>query len=186
MNRRIESAAAAFGFLWLNCVRAPRLFPLAQAQDAGDGISIRQFELRDHQTIVELQRSLGQGAWGGLARLLLRWRGRRCCLVAEADGGRIAGFAFFYFNQRDLRENTVHEGFIGVREEFSGRGLATRLRRAAVTSFSRVPGLKGLSSRIDMDNVASIRSGEKIGYELVEVYRDSRSGKQRGYYVLKF
>jgi hypothetical protein len=47
--------------------------------------------------------------------------------------------------------------------------------------FARCAFIKGLSSRIDLDNQASLKSGEKVGYKVQECYFDQSRSKERAY-----
>lgn len=82
--------------------------------------------------------------------------------------GQLVGMDMYYFNRRDLIENTVHEGFVGVRCVYEGRGIATRMRLLAKQYF-KGNGFSGISTRISSDNTASLVSAKKIGFEVVNV-----------------
>lgn len=90
----------------------------------------------------------------------------------------------YYFNSRDVKENTIHEGFIGVTAEAAGQGIATQMRKIAKTHFSLLE-IKGISTRISINNVASLRSAQKIGFEPVEQYCDPHTHEERYYMICK-
>lgn len=121
-------------------------------------------------------------------RCVYRIFGNRMVVVAidESNGaGDIIGIDMFYFNDRDLRDRTIHEGFIGVIQTFRGRGIATGLRRCAIRSF-RDDRIVGISTRIDIDNVMSMNSAINTGFKPLERYRDERLGVDRYYLVNYF
>ncbi len=109
----------------------------------------------------------------------------RLCIVAEDQSAGIVAFVFFYFNDRDVRERTVHEGFIGVLPEFQGRGIGTTMRRHAVAHFAGA-GLAGMSTRITLSNTASLNPSLKLGFQIVDRYQDSHSAEERAYLRLTF
>jgi RimJ/RimL family protein N-acetyltransferase len=109
-------------------------------------------------------------------------------LVTEISIGSkksIVGMEMFYFNPRDFKEGTIHEGFIGVLPEFEGKGIATRMRKHAIEHFRR-SGLSGISTRISKNNIASLHSAEKLGFKPVEEYFDLAMQEERYYLVCNF
>jgi RimJ/RimL family protein N-acetyltransferase len=108
-----------------------------------------------------------------------------CMAASSGDFEVLAGIDMFYFNLRDIRENTIHEGYIGVQEKFRKVGIATSMRRVAMEHFSSL-GIKGISTRISFNNTGSIRSAEKLGFSCVERYHDHSLNEERGYFVLWF
>jgi|GEM_PF-1299475 len=96
--------------------------------------------------------------------------GSRLVILAEVSvDGRweTAGADLFYFNPRDLKESTVHEGLIFVAESFRGRGVANAMRQHALHHFA-TQGLRGISTRIRQSNMGSLRSAQGLGFEVVE------------------
>jgi len=92
------------------------------------------------------------------------------------------GFNMFYFNFRDLQEGTIHEGFIGVKAEARGLGIATAMRQDIFSNFAKTT-LKGVSSRISVNNHSSMAVAKKVGLEPVERYFDEIIGEERYYLV---
>ncbi|MBV4503466.1 GNAT family N-acetyltransferase [Pseudomonas sp. BW13M1] len=128
------------------------------------------------------------GEVGYVQRILYYFLSERCFLVAlqdDAQGQRsVVGVDLYYLNPRDLREGTVHEGFIGVHPATEGKGVATTLRRQALRHFRNAK-FSGVSTRISVSNPGSLRSASKLGFEQVEEYVDACSGEQRLYMVCK-
>jgi len=97
----------------------------------------------------------------------------------------VIGVEFYYFNRRDIKENTIHQGFRGVCNEYQGRGLGTHLTQYAHSTYSK-SALYGMSSRVSCDNLPSLYSNKKIGFVSVEKYFDSNINKDRYYMICKF
>jgi GNAT superfamily N-acetyltransferase len=94
----------------------------------------------------------------------------RLVILAEVSvEGRweTAGADLFYFNPRDLKESTVHEGLIFVAEPFRGLGVANAMRQHAMHHFA-TQGLRGISTRIRQSNIGSLRSAQGLGFKVVE------------------
>lgn len=104
------------------------------------------------------------------------------CVLNEKD--EVVAFEFFRISGQDMRDGTVHESFVGVHPLYTGCGLATCLRSFSIRSLKK-NGYKGISSRILLSNIGSLKSAEKLGFELVNSYPVS-SGQNEGYFVLKF
>ncbi|NIC04062.1 GNAT family N-acetyltransferase [Billgrantia bachuensis] len=118
-------------------------------------------------------------------RCLYRLAGNRLGVVALDNKGRVVGAAFYGFSSRDLREGRVHSSFSGVHPAHRGRGLATELRRTAILHF-RANGVRGYSSRISADNIASLKPSLRLGFRIAERYHDPVSGELRYYLVCDF
>ena len=88
-------------------------------------------------------------------------------------------------NKKDIKENTIHEGFIGVVPEASGRGIATKMRQMAIQHF-KLAGFSGISTRISLNNSASLMSAKKIGFQPVEEYQEPSTGEKRYYMICNF
>ncbi|WP_334188713.1 GNAT family N-acetyltransferase [Noviherbaspirillum sp.] len=102
--------------------------------------------------------------------------------VRDAATGELTGMSLYYFNARDRKEGTVHEGYIGLHASLRGAGLGTVVRRHALRQFA-FAGLRGVSSRISLANTASLNGNLKLGFVPVETYFDSSMGEQRHYLV---
>jgi GNAT superfamily N-acetyltransferase len=131
-----------------------------------------------------LYASLNGGARLGMLKRAVLWMlGSRLCLVArDLRTNELMGMVIYYFNPRDEREGTVHEGYIGLRKRARNAGLGTFMRRHALDHFAR-SGLCGVSSRISASNLPSLRSNEKLGFLAVETYFDRAMGDRRHYLV---
>lgn len=173
--------------LVLNSVRlignAPRII-----EASNSGILYRQFLPTDAEAVRPFIRQLNNGFGFDGRRLLYRLVGNKLIVIAELPDQRqskIVGVDLFYFNQRDLKEGTVHEGFIGVDPKYQGRGIAGEMRKHAISHFSRA-GLKGISTRISLSNKASLASALKLGFQPVDTYKDQVTGEDRHYLVKWF
>lgn len=117
-----------------------------------------------------------------LLRIIMLMGAPRTCMVAK-DGKQIVGVNFYYVNKIDVQKNTVHEGFIGVKAQHQGKGIASAMRKAAQSHF-RAAGYSGISTRIDLDNHPSYQSARKCGFEVINEYRDDETGHMRAYMVV--
>jgi len=184
----IKLKLASFLFFFRN-INAARQIIEIRRQAFGEFI-FRGYTELDADAIAEIYRQLNGGAvFSRVQRKLYRHIGKRCLFVVEQKdtlgSSKIVAMNMYYLNRRDVRENTIHEGFIGVLPEAGGKGIATKMRQMAVEQF-RSSGFSGISTRISLDNSASIISAKKIGFQPVEEYQESSTGKQRYYMICKF
>lgn len=135
--------------------------------------------------VANLYEEFHPGKKLGLAKKnTLRLAGHKLCLVVrDKKTNQIVGYSLYYFNRRDIKEATIHEGDISLHSDYRGKGIGTAQRLHVLRHFARCPSIKGLSSRIDLDNQASLRSGQKVGYKIKECYFDQIRGKERAYLI---
>lgn len=115
-------------------------------------------------------------------KLLLYLVGNKFCYIVKS-GNKIVGLGLYYFNKKDIKENTIHEGYIGLKKEYRGKGIGTAARKNALYHFSEVKSIMGVSSRVDLDNEASYWGNVKLGFEIKEKYFDTSLNKVRVYLV---
>lgn len=122
---------------------------------------------------------------GRSRRLLYHIFGSRLVVACKDQDGKLLGAAFYYFNERDVKDGTVHQSFSVVDSSARGKGVATEIRRSAILHFSN-NGFKGLSSRVSIENKASLSSNYKLGFVSREIYTDPVTGLARHYLVCEF
>ncbi len=115
-------------------------------------------------------------------KLLLHLTGHNFCYIVRS-GNEIVGLGLYYFNKKDIKENTIHVGYTGLKKEYRGKGIGTIARKNALYHFSQVKSIMGVSSRVDLDNEASYRGNVKLGFKVKEQYLDTDSNKDRVYLV---
>jgi GNAT superfamily N-acetyltransferase len=117
-------------------------------------------------------------------RILFYVFGERLGVIACDKNGEFVGGEIYYFNSRDCLEKTVHQGFTGVNPEARGKGVATAIRNHAKLHF-KANRIEGISSRVSLSNVPSLKSNLNLGFKPVEKYYDSVLGDERYYLVCK-
>lgn len=108
----------------------------------------------------------------------------KICIITEKET-QIVGFDLFYMNSRDFKQKTVHEGFIGVLPDYEGKGIATSMRKHAIEHFKKA-GFNGISTRISINNIRSLKSAEKLGFKVFKQYFDSEMNEERYYLICNF
>lgn len=183
--RRLRTLFSSVRFLIVN-LKAFAALPRFCELDLPGGMIFRGCKQSDVRAVVALRKQLDGHTFSWVTRMLLRAIPGKCCVVISNRHGGLNALSLFYFNERDILDVTVHEGFIGVSPEHAGKGLATGIRRLATDHFSKAGVLRGISSRITLSNSASVSSGGKAGYELLDIYRDELTGEERGYFIKRF
>lgn len=136
-------------------------------------------------SVMNLFQKFHEGKKLGLSKnLILRLAGEKLCLVVTDEQTReVVGYSLYYFNARDRKEGTVHEGDTYLLPEYRGKGIGTAQRRHALNHFARCPFLKGVSSRVSLNNHASLKSNENLGFKPIERYFDRSMNEERVYMV---
>lgn len=151
-----------------------------------NGITYRGMHRSELNTINKLHILMNGGSNIALARRFVYWLvgSRIVIVVSKQENGKekIIGFNMFYFNKQDVKQNTIHGGFIGVDNNYQDLGIGSKLRKKGVEHF-RQTYLSGMSSRIDLDNKASLAVTLKAGFEPVEQYKDPVTGLERYYLI---
>jgi len=171
-------------FIGSNFIRVMRMPPI-EVSRSGYGIGgIRRTDVND---ALSLYRKLQNGLPLSLPkRFLYFFFGPRLIFAARSGyRQKLSGVGLYYFTQKDIKENTIHQGFTGVSENLRGKGLGTAIRKTALIHFSR-SGLSGVSSRVSASNIASIKSNQNLGFKVQDVYFDNEMKKKRYYMVCRF
>lgn len=186
MIARINVLLDVIRFLLLNLYCANKINPYSIM--AGNGFVVRGYKKEDMQQITKIYSALnGNAKFVWYRKWLFNLVGSRLMLVAVNAGDSddaLVGMNMYYFNPRDVRENTIHEGFIGVVPEMNGRGIATAMRLHAKQHLA-LAGLDGISTRISLANTSSLTSAERVGFVPVEKYIDMHNGELRYYMISK-
>lgn len=146
-------------------------------------IRIRSYNYADEVSVKKLYKELNGIDLSIYHRELYKREGDKLLFIS-IDKNKIVGMDMFYFNSRDFKENTIHEGFIGVLPESEGQGIATEMRQEAIKHFQK-NGLSGISTRISKNNLGSLRSAKKLGFKPVEEYYDEQM-KEKRYYLINW
>jgi len=102
-------------------------------------------------------------------------------LVSEK--GEVFGLGLYYFNKKDILEKTIHEGYVGLKAGYRGMGIGTKARRYALQHFAQFRFLNGVSSRVSLNNLPSLKGNIKLGFEIKERYWDEKMKEERVYLV---
>lgn len=186
--RRIKSRIDAVEFYIRNVRAANKIGKIKT--EVIDTLIFRGYCSSDEKSISEIYKNLNDGAiYSLIQRMLFSRIGRQFMFVVEEidplGKSQIVGMNMYYLNKRDHQENTIHEGFIGVLPKIAGQGVATKMREMAVSHF-KMARFSGISTRISLNNVASLVSARKIGFQTVEEYQEQATCEQRLYMVFRF
>lgn len=182
----LASSFSRFIFLFRNLIVAYR-FPVIHESVIGD-YKIHGINGKSLNNAMKLFRSINGNANYDIFMLLLyKLVGVKIGFVIVNQQNEVIGVELYYFNKRDLKEGTVHQAFRGIHENYRGHGLGTGLTQSALEHFEKTR-LQGVSSRVSLNNKASLISNLKLGFEIVEVYYEQRaeSREQRAYLIKRF
>lgn len=141
-------------------------------------ITLRPFYKQDFKSVDNLYRKYHSGGLPLRLKVLLLLMGQRLCVILESPANKAFGFEIYYFNPRDIEEGTVHQAFTCV--NITGKGLGTALRRHSLDYFAS-HGFRGVSSRVSLSNLPSLKSNMKLGFKVIEQYFDEEMQEERAY-----
>lgn len=173
----------SFAFLTKSSIKATFLPKFIESESGG--INIRGANFNEVNSIKEIYEKLNLKSFSNYQQIQFKLHSNKTIIVAEqyVDGvKKLVGMDMYYLNPRDFKENTIHEGFIGVIPECEGRGIATQMRILAKEHF-RDAGFRGISTRISKNNLGSLNSAKKLGFEPVEAYFDTVMNEDRYYLI---
>lgn len=160
--KNLLSQAGGAAFLARNLVRARTLQPIPSlllSRVALSGLPrhlIPSFD-RVHESL-RAGRSLGD--WR--SRLYDRV-GSRLVVVAVNEDLEVVGFDMYYFEAANHERRHIHEAYVGVLPEYRSLGIATAMRRMALTAFSS-GGVQAVTTDIAPGNAASLVSAGHLGF----------------------
>lgn len=146
-------------------------------------ILIRGCKLSELNEVENLYNNLNGSSFSPINKCLLMIISKKNLIIAiDESTNKIIAMNFYYINQRDFFENTIHEGFIGVLPEYEGQGIATNMREHAKSHF-KISNFSGISSRVSKNNLASFQSAKKAGFKPIEEYYDEVLDQERFYLI---
>jgi len=150
-----------------------------------NGLKIRGANSNELNEVNRIYEKLNFQSLSKYQRIQFKIHSKKTVIVAEQyiDGKKkLVGMNMYYLNPRDFSDDTIHEGFIGVMPESEGQGIATQMRILAKEHF-RDAGFRGISTRISKNNLGSLNSAKKLGFEPVEAYFDTVMNEDRYYLI---
>jgi len=179
---KVKSLVSATMFICRNIFYSLRLDKF-EVVDLG-GFTMGPLNRKYFKEVIELYADLHDGkSLDRTKSLLLKLAGTKFCYIVKSSDCRIIGMGLYYFNKRDIVQRTIHQGYTGLKEEYRGMGIGTRARKKALEHFAKSEFLTGVSSRVDIDNLPSLKGNVKLGFEIKEKYWDQDLKKERVYLV---
>ena len=100
---------------------------------------------------------------GGWRSRLYEHIGNRLVVVALDEHREVVGIDMYYIEAGSDARRHVHEAYVGVLPDFRSLGIASAMRRLAMTAFS-AGGVQAVTTDIAPDNAASLASAEHLGF----------------------
>jgi GNAT superfamily N-acetyltransferase len=149
-----------------------------------ENYKIEPLKRKNLKETLELYKKLHNGNGISLEkRLMLKFVGSKFCYILVSEKGEVFGLGLYYFNKKDIIEKTIHVGYTGLKAGYRGMGIGTKARRYALQHFAKIDFLRGVSSRVSLDNIPALRGNIKLGFEIKEKYWDENEQKERVYLV---
>lgn len=166
INNLLKSRIKGLGYLILNLWATRGMSKIPFKQD-GDyyfgGLHPGQIpELDNLHRLLRYGNSLN--LW---TKILLKYRGYVLCgIIMDADKN-IVGFQLSQFKKDEYAERIIRVEFAGLLPHLRGKGLAS-LSRIHIVEYCLSQGIKGFSATVRSDNIAALKSAEKLGYQIID------------------
>ena len=150
------------------------------------GIVYRPCRAADFPRVMAEYESYFRGPPSRAAALLYRLCYRHLVHVGvDAKSGDLLAYTLYYFADRDLEENTVHNVFHYVAPDQRGREMGMDLVVLSLKTISR-SGFSGLSARISVANRPVVSLVKKLrGSRIKETFYDPDLGEDRYYITIR-
>lgn len=118
-----------------------------------------------------------------LLTCIMTFMNNKLVYIITNKDGLLMGFQILYFNFYDIRNLSIHEGFIAVAEEFRGLGLSRKLRENTLKDLSRIRWLRTVTSRISISNTRSMTGAINLGFREKRRYFEKKTNEERAFMV---
>lgn len=184
--RKIKTALSILTFVLMNVYKSlglKKLSPRSCVHKHVGGYTVCGLDKNNKTAVYDLYCKYNSSQKVSLAnKIIWHYLGNKLCFILEDENKQVIGINLYYFNKRDVKQGTIHEAFIGISAQTRGKGLATMLRKTAIDHLKK-SGLKGVSTRISLNNLPSLQSSLKLGFKPVETYFDEKMQEERHYLI---
>ncbi len=145
-----------------------------------DELLFRRGERGDLKKIVALHNSLYSRPFLDWLLKLYRLKASELISVAVNRQGKLVAYDLFMFEPAEIKENILHELYVGVDPAYQNQGIAGRLRKYSAECYDQGR-VNGLSTLAPFSNVKALRSAQKAGYAITKA-----SAKPAAYYLFRY
>ena len=157
-----------------------RAINLRQDLRVDDGTYIyRRGSAADYKAIQNLHYMLfRQGVVNWLNWLYKFKANELMSVVEEKSTGKIVGYDLFMFNEGEIKDDYLHEQYIGIDPSCQGQSLSVKLRRYSLDCYDS-GSVRAISTLAKVDDIKALRSAQKAGFYITKM-----SAKPRAHYLV--
>ena len=134
----------------------------------------------DLEKIVALHNTIFSRPFLDWLLILYKLRASDLISVAVNKSGEIVAYDIYMFEPSEMKDNILHELYIGVHPDYQNQGIAGKLRRYSADCYDGGK-VDGLSTLAPFSNVKALRSAQKAGYAITKA-----SAKPAAYYLFRY
>lgn len=166
MKRAILWEVKGFVFLLKNLYKSRKIKNIRRK--VYDDITVMGCSINRLGDLEKLQYEMRNGRMFNLWRkILYLFKGKSLLCIAVDDKNELLGFIIYYFHEEDNDNNIIHQAFTGVVESQRGMGIGTVMINHMIAHFKESR-IKCITSNSLEDNIASIKTKKKAGFEIVK------------------
>ena len=143
-------------------------------------LTFRRGNRGDLEKIVALHNTIFSRPFLDWLLILYKVRASELVSVAENKSGDIVAYDIYMFEPSEIKDNILHDLYVGVHPDYQNQGLAGKLRRYSADCYDGGM-LSGLSTLAPFSNVKALRSAQKAGYAITKA-----SAKPAAYYLFRY
>jgi GNAT superfamily N-acetyltransferase len=184
--RRIRRAGQTVLFVIKNIVCLINLKNISEV-DIDNQITIKGAARKEIKEILAIYSYFNDFRQIAFEKRILYFLVSKKCVFAAKDmeANKIIGVELYYFNNKDIDDHTIHQGFRGVLPAWQGNHIGSKITAHAVNHFKRGC-FDGISTRVSLNNIPSLKSNSNQGFRPVEKYFDADMKEERYYLICPF
>lgn len=170
-------------FIIFNVISSFKLKPFASSEL--NGITYRAMRRKEIYCINELHKEAFSDTDISKRNTFLWWFLSKKFVFVATEGNHIVGYITFYFNYKDIENKTIHAAEMAVSKNMRGKKIGYNLRFFSKKNLENSH-LIGMTTSISQNNMPSLVTAYKLGFQSTEEYFDQIMNEKRYYLVCKF
>lgn len=177
LRHRLEHISRDLRLWRINHKMSKNLRDITLEQEDGD-ILYKCASISDLKELESLHLNLFRAPLISWIRYVYRFRAPQLISIAiDKKSNKIIGYDMYIFNESEVAQRIIHNVYVGVKSEYQGQGISTKLRKFSLNSYNQGV-LLGASTISGFDDIKALRSAQKAGF-----YITKQSAKPRGHYL---
>ena len=111
---------------------------------------------------------------------IYRFCAKELVSVVVDENDKVVGYDLFMFEPSEIKDNIIHEVYVGVSSEYQDRGIGLKLRQYSIECYDEGR-LSGISTLAAFDNIKALRTAQRAGFAITKT-----SAKPVAHYLFRY